>query len=102
MHRIKAQIVAVLLVVFAVFSVHDYFFVEADADTQYELCYAAYDGGIALDKPSELHEHLHLLMAFHLDNPSRIAQPVKASRNYELPSLGSDQIPSVLQHPPLS
>lgn len=57
---------------FSLFVVHDYLIEKADADTQYELCYAE-NGKMALDLPSQIHNHIHLL----LDVPLRETHPTR-------------------------
>jgi hypothetical protein len=92
---------SVLLFAFSFFIVHDYVMVDVDADTQYELCYAQSDNSL-LDLPSQIHDHIHVLLAApdieKSLTPSLLASP---KPQYLLTTLNSNTL-SVPQRPPLA
>ena len=101
MKKIRSALLSVLLSVFAFFVVHDYVFVNVDADTQYELCYAE-RSGMYLDLPSQIHEHIHVLQAVPEAEPHY--ETVSVSENVR-PGTASMPLPPVTdvpQRPPLS
>lgn len=62
MKTLRTVLLSVLMFAFGFFVVHDYVIADVDADTQYELCYVQGDAG-ALDLPSQIHEHIHVLLS---------------------------------------
>lgn len=62
MTSLRNVLLSCLLFVFGFFIVHDYVIADVDADTQYELCYAQSDTAV-LDLPSQIHEHIHILLS---------------------------------------
>lgn len=101
MKSANIHILSVLLFIFTFFVVHDYVMFDADADTQYELCYAESDK-TALDLPSLIHDHIHILS----DTPnSQTAFPQSlfpSSRPIYRQVAIYSNINSVPQRPPLA
>lgn len=62
----KKQILALLLLCFTFFIVHDYAIEAIDSDTQLELCYSQ-DSSFVLDLQSEIHDHIHFLLDVPLE-----------------------------------
>jgi len=68
MNTIRRVLFSVLLSAFGFFVVHDFVIADVDADTQYELCDTK-QGIIALDLPSQIHEHIHILLSIPETEP---------------------------------
>lgn len=101
MKNARLTIFSALLFVFSFFIIHDYVMVDVDGDTQYELCYAQTDNS-ALDLPSQIHDHIHILLAAP-DIGKSLAPSLLASPKplYLSTTLNSNTL-SVPQRPPLA
>ena len=101
MKSMKSSILSVLLFAFAFFIVHDYIIVDVDADTQYEFLYVQYDKS-TLDVPSQIHEHIHILLATVQPSSAALTYPLISVELYDFQNHLKSYITSVPQRPPLS
>lgn len=101
MRRAKQTILSMLLFVFSSFVVHDYIIVDADADTQYELCYLQCDKSV-LDLPSQVHDHIHILLSALPIEEERLPMPLHSVRPAGYLTVLRSRTTSVLQRPPLN
>ena len=101
MKSMRSSILSVLLFAFAFFIVHDYIIVDVDADTQYEFLYVQHDK-TALDIPSQIHEHIHILLAMAEPQSTPLVHPLISIQTYDLQNRLSSYISPVPNRPPLS
>jgi hypothetical protein len=101
MKTMRNLMLSVLLSAFGFFIVHDYIITDVDTDTQYELC--STEGTIAsLDLPSQIHEHIHVLLSIpesHLLSSTGLQAD---SRPNGTPDTPHSYISPVHPRPPLS
>ncbi len=101
MKSVTNTTLSVLLFAFTFFIVHDFVIVNVDADTQYELCYVQ-DNKSALDIPSQIHEHIHILLATTQPKPLELVYPLISIQTYDLQNRLHSYISPVPNRPPLS
>ena len=101
MKTAKVQILSVLLFAFTFFIVHDFVMVDVDTDTQYELCYAEHDKSV-LDLPSQIHDHIHILLDLPKADLVLLPSVLAASKPYCIQTKLNSNILSVPQRPPLA
>jgi len=101
MKSVKSSILSVLLFAFTFFILHDYVIVSVDADTQYELCYIQ-NNKSALDIPSQIHEHIHILLATPQPKPLELIYPLISIQTYDMQNRLISYISPVPNRPPLS
>ncbi len=101
MRRTRLSILSALLFVFSFFIIHDYVMVDVDADTQYELCYAQSDNN-ALDLPSQIHDHIHVLLAAPDIEKSLAPSLLASPKPLYLSTILDSNTLSVPQRPPLA
>ena len=101
MKTAKVKILSVLLFAFTFFIVHDFVIVDVDTDTQYELCYAEHDKSV-LDLPSQIHDHIHILLDLPKADLVLLPSVLAASKPYYIQTKLDSNILSVPQRPPLA
>lgn len=101
MKTARVKILSVLLFAFTFFVIHDYVIVDVDADTQYELCYAQCDKSV-LDLPSQIHDHIHVLLAVPDMQAALIPSFLPSTKPIYLQAMLDSNILSVPQRPPLA
>ncbi|WP_345976978.1 hypothetical protein [Sulfurimonas sp. HSL3-7] len=101
MKSVRLTMLSVLLFAFSFFIIHDYVMVDVDADTQYELCYAQSDNS-ALDLPSQIHDHIHVLLAAPDIEKSLAPSFLVSPKPLYLSAAFNSNTLSVPQRPPLA
>lgn len=101
MRRARLNILSVLLFVFSFFIIHDYVMVDLDADTQSEICYWEHDKSV-LDLPSQIHDHIHVLLAAPDIEKSVPPAISSAAETLSLQNTPGSITLSVPQRPPLA
>lgn len=101
MKTAKNLLFSVLLFAFGFLVVHDYVIADVDADTQYELCYAQ-GNDAALDLPSQIHEHIHILLSVPECCEALPSGPLAFAPEAEVPHTPPSHITTVRPRPPLS
>jgi len=101
MRRARLNILSALLFVFSFFIIHDFVMVDVDADTQYELCYAEHDESV-LDLPSQIHDHIHVLLAAPDIEKSVPPAILSAAETRSLQTTPGSNTLSVPERPPLA
>ena len=92
---------SVLLSAFGFFIVHDYVIADVDADTQYELCYSQ-EASVTLDLPSQIHEHIHVLLSVPASEPSLPGSLPVAAREQTAGATPHSYISPTPTRPPLA
>lgn len=101
MKKYQKAIFSVLLFAFTFFIFHDYVIEEFDTDTQYELCYAQ-NSDITLDKQTQIHHYIHIMLDAPLLEPKHFSQTLSAFKPFSHINFIHERVEPVLYTPPIS